>query len=316
MPDTQLQTSFLSRIPKSVRVVEVGPRDGLQNEPAVISTANKLEFIEMLSAAGFKDIEVSSFVNPARVPQLADAGELFVQLRARTKTRYSALVPNRKGLDRALAAGVKAIALFTAASETFTQKNIGMGIEESMAVFRSLMPDAKSNGLWVRAYISTAFFCPFEGRIPPKQVIPIVESLLAMGVNEISIGDTIGYATPTDVHSLTESLLPVLPCERFAYHFHDTCGRALANVLMALQHGIHIFDSSAGGVGGCPFAPGAAGNVATEDLVTMLTGMRIETGLDIDEVIYASTFLQEILGRRLPSRYLQACNRPYRPESV
>jgi hydroxymethylglutaryl-CoA lyase len=310
-------TAYLANLPKRVRIVEVGPRDGLQNESAIVSTAEKREFIERLSAAGFEEIEVSSFVNPARVPQLADAAELFAQLRTDTsRLRYSALVPNRRGLDRALEAGVRAISLFTAASETFAQKNIGMTIPQSLETFRSLMPDAKGAEMRVRAYVSTAFFCPYEGRILPNQVIPVVEALLEMGADEISIGDTIGYAAPSDVDALTRALLPGLSVEQFAYHFHNTLGRGLANVLMALQHGIQIFDSSAGGVGGCPFAPGAAGNVATEDLVSMLTQMGIETGIDIDKVIYASQLLSEVLGRPLPSRYLQACNRPKSAESV
>ncbi len=297
-------------IPKQVRVVEVGPRDGLQNELRIISTEDKLRFVQLLSEAGFQDIEVSSFVSPARIPQLADAADLFAALNIytpthpHTHTRYSALVPNRKGLDRALESGVKAIALFTAASGTFTQKNIGMTIAESLAAFRSLMPDAKANGLWVRAYVSTAFFCPYEGRIPPDGVFPVVETLHEIGIDEVSIGDTIGHATPNLVAELTDRLLPVLPREKFAYHFHDTRGFALANVLMALQFGIATFDCSAGGVGGCPFAPGAAGNVATEDLVAMIHGMGIHTGIDLEKVIAASRFLESILGRPLPSRYL------------
>lgn len=299
--------NFLKNAPKQVRVVEVGPRDGLQNESEVVPTADKVRFVEMLAEAGFADIEVSSFVNPQRVLQLADAAEVFARLPPREGVRYSALVPNAKGLERALAAGVRAIALFTAASETFTQKNIGMTIAQSLEGFRALLPAAREHGLWVRAYVSTAFVCPYEGPITPAQVVEVVQELEGMGVDEISIGDTIGHATPDAVARLTEALQPVLPLERTAYHFHDTRGAALANVLMALQYGVAIFDSSAGGVGGCPFAPGAAGNLATEDLVSMLDGMGIRTGIQLEKVLAASHFLESKLGRPLTSKVLQAC---------
>ncbi|HLV79101.1 MAG TPA: hydroxymethylglutaryl-CoA lyase [Chthonomonadaceae bacterium] len=295
----------LENVPKQVRVVEVGPRDGLQNEPEIVPTADKVRFVEMLAEAGFADIEVSSFVSPQRVPQLADAAEVFARLQPRAGVRYSALVPNAKGLERALAAGVRAIALFTAASETFTQKNIGMTIAQSLERFRALLPAAREHGLWVRAYVSTAFVCPYEGPITPVQVVEVVKALEGMGVDEISLGDTIGHATPNTVARLTEALQPVLPLERTAYHFHDTRGTALANVLMALQYGVAIFDSSAGGVGGCPFAPGAAGNLATEDLVSMLDGMGIQIGIQLDKVVAASRFLASRLGRPLSSKVLQ-----------
>jgi isopropylmalate/homocitrate/citramalate synthase len=298
---------FLARIPQQVRVVEVGPRDGLQNESVVVPTDDKVRFVEMLAEAGFTDIEVSSFVSPKRVPQLADAADVFARLTPRPGLRYSALVPNAKGLERALAAGVRAIALFTAASETFTQRNIGMSIAESLEGFRALMPIAHAHGCWVRAYVSTAFVCPFEGPIPPAQTVAVTKELVAMGAEEVSLGDTIGHAVPTDVAALTEALAPVLPLERTAYHFHDTRGTALANVLMALQHGVRIFDSAAGGVGGCPFAPGAAGNLATEDLVSLLHGMGIQTGVSLDRVIAASRFLETRLGRPLPGKFLQTC---------
>ena len=302
-----MSANFLDQVPRQVRVVEVGPRDGLQNEATILSTDDKVRFVELLADAGFADIEVSSFVSPQRVPQLADAAEVFARLAPRPNVRYSALVPNAKGLERALAAGVRAIALFTAASETFTQKNIGMTIAESLQVFRSLLPTARANGLWVRAYVSTAFVCPFEGPIAPAQVVAVVRELEDMGMDEISLGDTIGHAVPDDVARLTEALQPALPLERTAYHFHDTRGTALANVLMALQYGVAIFDSAAGGVGGCPFAPGAAGNLATEDLVSMLDGMDIETGVHLEKVVAASRFLQSKIGRPLTSKYLQAC---------
>jgi hydroxymethylglutaryl-CoA lyase len=296
---SMVNTKFWAAAPRFVRVVEVGPRDGLQNEATIVSSADKVRFIEMLAEAGFADIEVSSFVSPKLVPQLADAAEVFAGLSPRSSVRYSALVPNEKGLERAHAAGVRAIALFTAASETFTQKNISMSIAESLARFRALMPIARDYGMWVRAYVSTAFVCPYEGGLQPNKVTPVVQELLSMGVDEISIGDTIGHAAPDDVARLTEALLPILPLEHIAYHFHDTLGFALANVLMALEYGVAIFDSAAGGTGGCPFAPGAAGNLATELLVAFLHQMDIKTGIDIEAVQRATRFLETKLGRPL-----------------
>lgn len=297
---------LFSSLPRAVRIVEVGPRDGLQNESITLATDVKVAYIEMLAEAGFQEIEVSSFVNPKRIPQLADAAELFAELAPHANLRYTALVPNLKGLERALEAGVRSIALFTAASETFTHKNIGMGIAESLQTFRTLMPPAKEHGLRVRAYVSTAFVCPYEGVITPAQVIPVVEALRDMGVDEISVGDTIGHATPDQVALLIESLLPLYPRERTAYHFHDTRGMALVNVLTALQYGISIFDSASGGVGGCPYAPGAAGNLATEDLCLLLDGMGIESGVNVARVADASRFLATQLGRQLPGRALQS----------
>ncbi|HZO91255.1 MAG TPA: hydroxymethylglutaryl-CoA lyase [Chthonomonadaceae bacterium] len=304
-----MAADFLAQVPARVRVVEVGPRDGLQNEAALVPTEDKVRFVEMLAESGLSDIEVTSFVSPKRVPQLADAEEVFARLTPRPGVRYSALVPNAKGLERALAAGVRAIALFTAASETFNQRNIGMTIAESLEGFRALLPTARAHGLWVRAYVSTAFVCPYEGQIAPEQVVAVVQELVAMGVDEVSIGDTIGHATPNAVARLTEALRPVLPLERTAYHFHDTRGTALANVLMALQYGVAILDSAAGGAGGCPFAPGAAGNLATEDLLYLLHGMGIETGVSLEQVVAASRFLETRLGHPLPGKYLQGAKR-------
>ncbi len=297
-----MTSQFLTQLPLTVRVVEVGPRDGLQNEATLVSTEDKVRFITLLAEAGYSDIEVSSFVSPKRVPQLADAAEVFTGLAPHPTVRYSALVPNEVGLERAYASGVKSIALFTAASETFTQQNIGMSIAESLDRFRLLMPAARSYGMSVRAYVSTAFVCPYEGSIAIEKVVPIVEQLVAMGVDEVSIGDTIGRATPISVANLTEAVIPILSSERLAYHFHDTSGFALANVLMALQYGVAIFDASAGGTGGCPFAPGASGNLATEDLVAFLDGMDIATGIDLEKVAAASRFLGEKLGRPLKTR--------------
>lgn len=304
-----MNLNWLEHVPKRVRIVEVGPRDGLQNEAAILPTEEKLRFVEMLAEAGLSDIEVSSFVSPQRVPQLADAEEVFARLNRRLGVRYWALVPNAKGLERALRAGVQAIALFTAASETFNRRNIGMSIAESLDVFRGLLPTARAHVLWVRAYVSMAFVCPYEGAISPEKVVEVVRALEEMGVDEISLGDTIGHATPASVSRLTEALLPP-PASRlppYAFHFHDTRGFALANILMALQYGISVFDSAAGGAGGCPFAPGAAGNLATEDLLAMLHGMGIETGVDLEKVAAASRFLETKLGHPLTSKYLQAC---------
>lgn len=301
---------FLRDVPRRVRVVEVGPRDGLQNESVVVPTEDKARFVEMLADAGLPEIEVSSFVSPRRVPQMGDAAKLFARLPSRDGVRFWALVPNHVGLERALGAGVKAIALFTAASETFTQKNIGMSIAQSLEGFRGLMPTARENGLAVRAYVSTAFVCPYEGNIAPEAVVPVVRELIDMGVDEVSLGDTIGHATPDMVARLTEALAPVLPLAQTAYHFHDTWGTALANVLMALQYGVSTFDAAAGGVGGCPFAPGAAGNLATEDLIGLLDSMDIETGVQLEKVAAAARFLQAKLGRTLTSKRLQACPEP------
>ena len=288
---------LLAKVPKRVRVVEVGPRDGLQNETAIVATEDKLRFIEMLADSGLAEIEATSFVNPKRVPQLADAEEVYLRLPLNAGVRYSALVPNEKGLERALAAGANAIAFFTAASETFNQKNIGMTIAQSLEGFRAMMPIARDHGLWVRAYVSTAFACPYEGIVLPPQVIPVVRELAEMGVDEVSIGDTIGHAAPNQVAELTGALAGVLPVEKTAYHFHDTRGLAAANVLIALQYGVSIFDSAAGGLGGCPFAPGAPGNLATENLLALLHGMGIETGVDAKRIAEASRFIRSVLAR-------------------
>jgi isopropylmalate/homocitrate/citramalate synthase len=244
------------------------------------------------------------------VPQLADAEQVMHALKRRAGVRYPVLVPNLKGLERALSAGAREIAVFTAASETFCQRNLNRSIEQSLQEFEQVVREAKAAGCWVRGYVSTAFVCPYEGAIAPESVAPIVERLLAMGVDEVSLGDTIGAAVPTQVARLTETLLPILPLERFAYHFHNTYGTALANVLTALQQGVFIFDSSAGGLGGCPFATGASGNLATEDLLYMLHGMGIETGVDLASVAAAAQFMLRHLSREMPpSSYLRACKR-------
>lgn len=289
----------MREVPSRVRIIEVAPRDGLQNEPTVLSTEAKLEFIRLLSQAGYTDIEVGAFVHPSRVPQLADSEELFSALPKDTGIEYSALVPNQKGLERASKANVRAVAFLTAASDTFLQNNIGMNVSQSLDSIRNLIPQAHTLGMWTRAYISTAFDCPFEGNIQPAAVASVVRELEAIGVNEISIGDTIGRTTPNAVADLLEILSPIVPMDRIACHFHDTYGFALANVLTALQYGVSIFDSSAGGTGGCPYAPGAAGNLATEELLNFLHRMGIKTGVELESVRVATQFLATQLGRNL-----------------
>ena len=295
----------MASLPTSIRIVEVGPRDGLQNESTIISTAKKAEFIQLLVAAGLKDIEVASFVHPKWVPQLADAQQLISQLEPHEGVRYSALVPNMKGLERAMASGIRRIAVFTAASETFNQKNINMGIQESIDVFKPVVAEALKNGLSVRGYVSTCFVCPYEGPITKERVGDVAGALFSLGVDEVSIGDTIGAATPREVESTVGYLLAQFPASKLAMHFHDTYGMAVANVYQSLQMGITTFDSSAGGLGGCPYAPGASGNVATEDLLYLLDRLGIETGVDLKLVRQASHFIGQELARELPSRVLK-----------
>lgn len=296
----------MSALPRAVRIVEVGPRDGLQNQRVAVPTATKLVWIERLARAGLREIEATSFVRPDRVPQLADAAAVAAGLPRVPGVLYSALVPNRKGLEGALAAGIDRIALFTAASETFCRENIGVGIAESIERFRELLGAAGGRELWVRGYVSTCFGCPYEGAVPPSRVVEVVEELLALGVDEIAVSDTIGVATPADIHRVLDALAPVLPVPATALHLHDTRGTALANVLAALGRGIATFDSAAGGLGGCPYAPGASGNLATEDLVYLLDGLGIGSGVDLAALIEASLWFEGELGSPLPGRVLRA----------
>jgi hydroxymethylglutaryl-CoA lyase len=293
-------------LPKRVTIVEVGPRDGLQNERALIPTPQKVRFINALSDAGLPVIEATSFVSPKAIPQLSDADEVVRSIARRTGVRYPVLVPNERGLERALAAGADEIAVFTAASETFNRHNINASIAESLARFAPVVSRAKREAVRVRAYISTSFGCPYEGPIRPEAVASVADRLLQLGVDELSIGDTIGVATPNQVVELCEQLLKRVDIGRLALHLHDTRGTALANVVAGLQVGIAIFDSSAGGLGGCPYAPGAAGNLATEDLVYMLDGMGIETGVSLEKVVAASSLLAPQLDHPLTSKYYQA----------
>jgi len=290
----------------NTRIVEVGPRDGLQNEKVPIPTGTKVAFVDALSEAGYDEIEVSAFVSAKWVPQLGDAEEVFQRIRRREGVIYSALVPNDEGLDRALTARVGKIAVFTAASETFNRKNTNVGIAESIERFRTVLPRAQAAGLTVRGYVSTAFWCPYEGKIEPPAVVDVVKRLLDLGVDEISIGDTIGKAVPGEVHDLLDLLLDALAQDRIAMHFHDTYGTAVANALASYERGISVFDASAGGVGGCPFAPGASGNVATEDLAWALTRSGATVGLDLERVSAASDLLASALGRPLRSHVRDA----------
>ena len=281
----------MSRLPQTVRIVEVGPRDGLQNEPTTLPIEKKLEFIRLLGAAGLKDIEVGSFVHPKWIPQLADSEALIAKLPAVPGVRYSALVPNMKGLERALASGVERIAVFTAASETFNKKNINMGIAESLDIFRPVVERALREGVSVRGYISTCFVCPYEGKVAKEKVAEVTDSVLRLGVDEVSIGDTIGAATPVDVENTVSHLLSRIPAARLAMHFHDTYGMAIANVFASLRLGISVFDSSAGGIGGCPYAPGASGNVSTEKLVYLFDRLGVDSGVDIARLREAARYI-------------------------
>lgn len=292
---------------QTVQIVEVGPRDGLQNERVRLPTATKIRFVEALAAAGLQRIEVSSFVHPKAIAQLADAEQVFAGLPPLPNCRLSALVPNERGLERSLAAGVREIAVFTAATDTFVRHNIHATLQESLDHFGPLVRAATDRGMLVRGYVSTVFGCPYEGKVAPQQGIAVAASLLALGCAEISIGDTIGVATPGDVARWLDAAKAAnLPFDRLALHFHDTRGTALANVLVGLQAGIRVFDASAGGLGGCPYAPGASGNLATEDLVYALHGLGFHTGVDLDLLVAASSVIATQIDHLLPSRYYQA----------
>lgn len=296
----------LDQVPRRVRLVEVGPRDGLQNEPDKVPTVDKIAYIDLLTQAGLRDIEVTSFVRPARVPQLADAAEVFEGIFHRDGVRYSALVPNRKGLENALAAGVRSIAVFTGATESFTRRNINMTIAESLDRFGEVVRVALAEGIEVRGYVSVCFGCPYEGAVDPGRVVQVAEALIGLGCYEVSIGDTIGVARPGQVEDVVGRLAEGVGLERVALHLHDTRGTALANVLTGLLMGVTTFDVAAGGLGGCPYAPGASGNLATEDLVYMLHGMGVDTGVDLDALVEASRFMSEVLHRTLPSKLFRA----------
>lgn len=301
----------LENIPHTVRIVEVGPRDGLQNEKVTIPTEQKIQFITLLADAGLPVVEATSFVSPRAIPQLSDASAVMSALPRRASTSYPVLVPNLKGMERALAAGVRSVSVFTAASESFTRHNINATIEESLANFRPVIELAQKEHIPVRGYISTVFGCPYEGAVDPQKVLDVAQKLFDMGIEEVSLGDTIGVATPLQVIDVLDLLLRHdIPIERLAVHFHDTRGTALANVLASLQLGVSSIDSSAGGLGGCPYAPGASGNLATEDLLYMLHGMGIETSVDIEKVVAATRFIAPLLGHEPTSKYYQAHEAP------
>lgn len=292
--------------PQRVTVYEVGPRDGLQNEKQAVRTEAKIKYVNLLSLAGFPYIEATSFVSPRAIPQLGDAAEVMAGIARAEGVRYPVLVPNEKGMRRALEAGVTDVAVFTAASESFAKANINATIRESLDNFKPVVAMSRENGIAVRGYVSTAVGCPYEGDVPPEKVREVTLSLLELGVSQVSLGDTIGVGTPNQVYDLLGHLLPGIDPGKLAVHFHDTRGTALANVLASLEMGISTIDSSSGGLGGCPYAPGASGNLATEDLLYMLHGMGIETSINLDRVVEASLYILGVLGKSPASKYLQA----------
>jgi hydroxymethylglutaryl-CoA lyase len=293
-----------------VRIYEVGPRDGLQNETGAVPRTAKLEFIRRLGAAGIREIEATSFVSPKAIPQLADADSLLPALRQQPElagVRLPVLVPNERGMARAEAAGADALAVFTAASDAFTERNIGMSVEQSLAAFAPVLERAGALCWWRRGYVSTAFGCPYTGAVEPGRAVDVALRLLELGVDEVCFGDTIGVGVPSQVAALTGlAVARGIPVERLAFHFHDTRGTALANVVAGLDAGVRCFDSSTGGTGGCPYAPGAAGNLATEDLVYLLDASGFEHGVDLGGVLDAARFIATTLGRPLASKVGQA----------
>ncbi len=292
----------MSAYPKSVRIVEVGPRDGLQNEKSAVSVETRVTFIDMLSGSGLKTIEAGAFVSPKWVPQMADTDKVFAAINKKSGVSYPVLVPNEKGMEAAVAAGVKEIAVFAAASESFSKKNINCTIEESLERFAPVMETARRNGIKVRGYVSCVLGCPYEGDIKPEAVAKTARALYDMGCYEISLGDTIGTGTPVKTRAMLQTVMKDIPAAALAVHFHDTYGQALANILVALEEGVAVVDSAAGGLGGCPYAKGASGNVATEDVIYMLDGMGIKTGVDIAKLVASGRFIAETLGRATASK--------------
>jgi hydroxymethylglutaryl-CoA lyase len=301
-----LPPGLLDRLPQRVSVYEVSPRDGLQNEAAMLSVDAKKSLIAALLASGLMRLELTSFVSPRWIPQLADADDLVKQMVAPAGVSFSALVPNAKGLERAREAGLREIAVFMSASETHNRKNTNRSIDGSLESFEEVVPPAIEAGMKVRAYVSTVWGCPYEGDVDPLRALAITKRLLDLGCYQVSLGDTIGVGTPRQTERIVRMFLEGIAPEKIALHFHDTRGTALVNVLVGLSCGIRDFDSAIAGLGGCPYAPGAAGNVATEDLVYMLHGMGIETGLDLDKLIEAGKLAERLVGRPLPGKVHQA----------
>ncbi|NTX62594.1 hydroxymethylglutaryl-CoA lyase [Myxococcus sp. CA051A] len=304
--NSRARGTLLSQLPKRVDVYEVGPRDGLQNELRTLSTRDKARLIDALVTAGEKRIEVTSFVSPKWIPQLADAEELLRLVGRREGVVFSALVPNLKGLERAKEAGLQEAAVFISASEAHSKKNINKSIAEAMAGAREVTSAALQAGMRVRGYLSTVWGCPYEGHVPVERVVDICRYLVDAGIYQLSLGDTIGVGTPRQTEEILEALLQHIPVEKLALHLHDTRGTALANSLVGLSAGVTTFDASIGGLGGCPYAPGAAGNLATEDAVFMFHGMGVDTGINLDRLVEAGEIAQELIGRKLAGKYLQA----------
>jgi len=296
----------MMHLPKQVRLVEVGPRDGLQNEKQPIGIEDKVRLVDELSAAGLSYIEVGSFVSPKWVPQMAGSAEVFARIQRKAGVTYAALTPNLKGLEAALEAGVKEVAVFAAATEAFSQRNLNCSIGESLERFVPLLDAAKRQGISVRGYVSCVLGCPYEGEVAPQQVAAVAKELFAMGCYEVSLGDTIGTGTPGATRRLFEVVGREIPRDRLAGHFHDTYGQALANIYAGLLEGIGVFDSSVAGLGGCPYAKGASGNVASEDVLYMLNGLGIQTGVDLDRLIAAGQRICQVLGRANGSRVARA----------
>ncbi|HET9033551.1 MAG TPA: hydroxymethylglutaryl-CoA lyase [Dokdonella sp.] len=291
---------------QTVRIVEVGPRDGLQNEKTIIPAATKIELINRLSQTGLRTIEATSFVSPKWVPQLADAAEVFSAIEKHAGISYPVLVPNEQGYDRARAVGAVEVAVFSAASEAFNQKNINASIDESIERFAPILDKAGNDGVRVRGYVSTVLGCPYQGDVPLRDVVRVATRMHAMGCYEISLGDTIGIGTPRKAREMLRAVAGEVPIEALAVHFHDTRGQALANALACLEEGVSVIDSAVSGVGGCPYAKGATGNVASEDMVYMLEGMGIATGIDIEKLIETGLWLSQQLGRQTASRVARA----------
>jgi hydroxymethylglutaryl-CoA lyase len=296
----------LDSLPPSVTLFEVGPRDGLQNESRLIPTSDKVALIDALSDTGLSAIEITSFVNPRWIPQLADGVEVAQRIQRRPGVRYSALVPNRQGFDSALKAGMQEVAVFLSASETHNKKNVNKTIAATLEAFKEVVPPALERGIKVRAYVSTVYGCPYEGKVDPGKALELCRTLRAMGCYQVSLGDTIGVANPRQVRDVLSRVLAEIPQEAVAVHFHDTRGTALANILVAVEMGITTVDAALGGLGGCPYAPGASGNVATEDVVYMLEEMGVKTGVDLDKLIDCARLASSLVGHEMPSKYYRA----------